>query len=131
MPGIGKTSLAVALATDQQVRAHFHDGILWTTLGPHSNVLAQLARWGKEIFSINNGIEPTEVEDATSRESWGQTLRAAMSHCQMLIIIDDAWSAETALAFRIGGTQCAHLLAAIMSQVAFTFAQEGNSQSLN
>ena len=125
LPGIGKTSLAVALATDQQVRAHFHDGILWTTLGPHSNVLAQLARWGKEIFSINNGIEPTEVEDATSRESWGQTLRAAMSHCQMLIIIDDAWSAETALAFRIGGTQCAHLLTTRMPQVAFTFAQEG------
>jgi transcriptional regulator with XRE-family HTH domain len=120
LPGIGKTSLAVALATDQQVQAHFYDGILWTTLGPHPNVLAQLTRWGKLL-----GIEPTEVEDATSRESWGQALRAAISHCQMLLIIDDAWSAETALAFRIGGTQCAHLLTTRMPQIAFTFAQEG------
>ncbi len=120
LPGIGKTSLAVALATDQQIQAHFYDGILWTALGPHPNVLAQLARWGTLL-----GIEPTGVEDTTSCESWGQALRAAISHCQMLLIIDDAWSAETALAFRIGGMQCAHLLTTRMPQVAFTFAQEG------
>jgi transcriptional regulator with XRE-family HTH domain/tetratricopeptide (TPR) repeat protein len=120
LPGVGKTSLAVALATDQQVQAHFYDGILWTTLGPHPNVLAQLARWGGVL-----GIEPTEVEDITSRESWGQALRAVIGHCRMLLIIDDVWSAETALAFRIGGTQCAHLLTTRMPQVAFAFAQEG------
>jgi transcriptional regulator with XRE-family HTH domain/tetratricopeptide (TPR) repeat protein len=120
LPGVGKTSLAVALATDQQVQAHFYDGILWTTLGPHPNVLAQLTRWGGVL-----GIEPTDVEDTTSREAWGQALRAAIGHCQMLLIIDDAWSAETALAFRIGGTQCVHLLTTRMPQVAFAFAQEG------
>ncbi len=121
LPGIGKTSLAVALAMDQQVQAHFRDGILWTALGPHPNVLALLARWGKLL-----GITPTEVEDATSRESWGQALRAAVGHCQILLIIDDAWSAEEALAFRIGGAQCAHLLTTRLPQVAFTFAQEGS-----
>jgi tetratricopeptide (TPR) repeat protein len=120
LPGIGKTSLAVALATDQEVQAHFYDGILWTALGPHPNILALLARWGKLL-----GIEPTEVEDATSRESWGQALRAAIGHCQILLIIDDAWSAEEALAFRIGGTQSAHLLTTRLPQVAFAFAQEG------
>lgn len=120
LPGIGKTSLAVALATDQEVQAHFYDGILWTALGPHPNILALLARWGKLL-----GIEPTEIEDATSRECWGQALRAAIGHCQILLIIDDAWSAEEALAFRIGGTQCAHLLTTRLPQVAFAFAQEG------
>ena len=120
LPGIGKTSLAVALATDQEVQAHFCDGILWTALGPHPNVLGLLARWGKLL-----GIAPTEVEDATSRESWGQALRAAIGQYQILLIIDDAWSAEDALAFRIGGTQCAHLLTTRMPQVAFAFAQEG------
>ncbi len=119
-PGIGKTSLAVALAMDQQVQAHFRDGILWTALGPHPNVLALLARWGKLL-----GITPTEIEDATSRESWGQALRAAVGHSQILLIIDDAWSAEEALAFRIGGAQCAHLLTTRLPQVAFTFAQKG------
>jgi tetratricopeptide (TPR) repeat protein len=42
-----------------------------------------------------------------------------------LLIIDDAWSAEEALAFRIGGPQCAHLLTTRQPQVAFAFAQEG------
>ncbi|HEX3642783.1 MAG TPA: tetratricopeptide repeat protein, partial [Ktedonobacteraceae bacterium] len=120
LPGIGKTSLAVALAADQQVQAHFYDGILWTALGPHPNVLSLLARWGKLL-----GITPTDIEDATSRESWGQALRAAIGHYQILLIIDDAWSAEDALAFRIGGAQCAHLLTTRMPQVAFAFAQEG------
>jgi len=119
-PGIGKTSLAAALAMDQQVQAHFRDGILWSALGPHPNVLALLARWGKLL-----GITPTEIEDATSRESWGQALRAAVGHFQILLIIDDAWSAEEALAFRIGGAQCAHLLTTRLPQVAFTFAQKG------
>ncbi len=119
LPGIGKTSLAVALATDQEVQAHFSDGILWTALGPHPNVLALLARWGKLL-----GIEPTEIEDATSQDAWGQALRATIGHCQILLIIDDAWSAEDALAFRIGGPQCAHLLTTRLPQVAFTFAQE-------
>jgi tetratricopeptide (TPR) repeat protein/DNA-binding XRE family transcriptional regulator len=119
LPGIGKTSLAAALAMDQEVRAHFYDGILWTALGPHPNVLALFARWGKLL-----GIEATDIEDITSRESWGQALRAAMSHCQILLIIDDAWSAEEALAFRIGGPQCAHLLTTRQPQIAFAFAQE-------
>lgn len=120
LPGIGKTSLAVALAMDPEVRTHFYDGILWTALGPHPNVLAQLARWGKLL-----GIEPTEIEDATSRESWGQALRGVAGHGQILLIIDDAWSAEDALAFRIGGLHCAHLMTTRLPQVAFAFAQEG------
>ena len=40
LPGIGKTTLAVALTRDRQVQAHFCDGILWAGLGPRPNVLA-------------------------------------------------------------------------------------------
>src|SRR5262249_2345574 len=35
LPGIGKTALAVALATDREVQMRFCDGILWAGLGPH------------------------------------------------------------------------------------------------
>src|SRR5947209_726564 len=38
LPGVGKTALAVALASDQNVREYFHDGILWAGLGPHPNL---------------------------------------------------------------------------------------------
>jgi len=43
-----------------------------------------------------------------------------------LLIIDDACSVEDALAFQIGGPQCRHLLTTRLSQIAFTFAQQGS-----
>ena len=33
LPGVGKTALAAAIATDPDVQAHFADGILWAGLG--------------------------------------------------------------------------------------------------
>lgn len=33
LPGVGKTTLAVALARDPRLLAHFRDGILWAGLG--------------------------------------------------------------------------------------------------
>src|SRR5579885_340569 len=38
LPGVGKTALAIALAHDPVVRAHFKDGILWAGLGPEPNI---------------------------------------------------------------------------------------------
>jgi transcriptional regulator with XRE-family HTH domain len=38
-PNINKTPLALAVATNRQVQAHFSHGILWTQLGFHPNVL--------------------------------------------------------------------------------------------
>src|ERR1700704_6558480 len=70
LPGSGKTALAAALATNQQVQAHFSNGVLWATLGQHPNVLGQLARWGKLL-----GVAPTQVENIKSVEAWSQVLR--------------------------------------------------------
>ncbi len=120
LPGIGKTTLAVALATDQQVRTHFRDGILWTGLGPRPNVLGLLARWGVLL-----GIKPGDVENVNSWEAWGRALRAATGNRCLLLVIDDAWSVEDALAFQVGGARCAHLLTTRLPQVASTFAQQG------
>lgn len=120
LPGIGKTALAVALATDWQVQKRFCDGILWAGLGPHPKVLDLLARWGKLL-----GVAPSEVENVNSQEAWGRALRATIGKRRLLLIIDDAWSSEEALAFQVGGTNCVHLLTTRLPQVAFTFAQQG------
>jgi tetratricopeptide (TPR) repeat protein/transcriptional regulator with XRE-family HTH domain len=120
LPGIGKTALAVALATDWQVQTRFCDGILWAGLGPQPKVLDLLARWGKLL-----GVAPSEVENVNSQEAWGRTLRATIGKRRLLLIIDDAWSTEEALAFQVGGTHCVHLLTTRLPQVAFTFAQQG------
>jgi len=121
LPGSGKTALAAALVTDQQVQAHFSDGILWAGLGEHPNVLGELARWGRLL-----GVTPTQVENIKSWEAWGRALRAAIGTRRFLLVIDDAWSVEDALAFQIGGPQCCHMLTTRLSQIAFTFAQQGS-----
>jgi tetratricopeptide (TPR) repeat protein len=120
LPGIGKTALAVALALDPQVQAHFSDGILWAGLGPQPNVLSLLAHWGTLL-----GLKPTEVENVKSSDAWKRALQAIIGSRRLLLIIDDAWSSEDALAFQIESQQCAHLLTTRLPHVAFAFAQEG------
>ncbi|MBV9615717.1 MAG: helix-turn-helix domain-containing protein [Ktedonobacteraceae bacterium] len=120
LPGVGKTALAVALAVDQEIQEQFHDGILWVGLGTQPNVLGLLAHWGTLL-----GVSSTGVGDVSSREAWGMAIRSAIGTRRMLLIIDDAWKTEDALAFQVGGPNCAYLLTTRVPQVAFTFAREG------
>jgi tetratricopeptide (TPR) repeat protein/DNA-binding XRE family transcriptional regulator len=119
LPGVGKTALAVALATDREVQEHFRDGILWVGLGTHPNVLGLLAHWGMLLNVSSNSIG-----NVSSAEAWGIALHEAIGTRRMLLIIDDAWKIEEALAFQVGGPHCAHLLTTRIPQVAFAFARE-------
>ena len=121
LPGIGKTTLAVALVKDEEVRTHFHDGILWAGLGPHPNILGLLARWGSLL-----GIKPADVEDVNDWKAWGRTLQASIGNRRLLLVIDDAWSVKHAQAFQVGGPKCAHLLTTRSPRVASAFAQQGS-----
>jgi DNA-binding XRE family transcriptional regulator len=119
LPGVGKTALAVALATDKQVRAHFPDGILWARLGQEPKVLGELARWGTLLECV-----PSQVKNFNDRESWCQALRTAIGTRRLLLVIDDAWTAEDASAFQVGGMQCAYLLTTRLPDVASVFAEQ-------
>ena len=119
LPGIGKTALSMALATDPQAQARFQDGILWAGLGPQPDILGLLVRWGKLL-----GITPVEVENVNNQEDWMRALRATIGQRSLLLIIDDAWSINDALALQVGGAQCAYLLTTRQPQVAFAFAPE-------
>lgn len=119
LPGIGKTSLAMALVTDQLVQARYSDGILWAGLGSHPNVLNLLMRWGDLL-----GIRISDVEKPDNQESWWRALHAAIGLRRMLLVIDDAWNSEDALALKVGGSNCTHLVTTRSPQVAFAFAQQ-------
>ena len=105
LPGVGKTTLAIALAHDEELRAHFHDGVLWAGLGPDPNIQGQLRRWGRLL-----GLSNDAMAELNSSEAWATTLRTAIGARQMLLIIDDAWQVEESLAFKVGGPNCAHLV---------------------
>jgi tetratricopeptide (TPR) repeat protein/transcriptional regulator with XRE-family HTH domain len=120
LPGVGKTTLAAALAHDDDMSGHFHDGILWVGLGLQPNVLGLLSRWGTLL-----GTPAVAAARLTSIEAWSQSIRAAIGMRQMLLVIDDAWQIDEALAFKVGGPNCAYLLTTRFPQIALQFTGEG------
>jgi len=117
LPGVGKTALAVALAHDPQVQAHFPDGILWASLGPQANVLGVLARWAHLL-----GLMTGESVGRRSLQDWGEAIRFAIGHQRMLLVIDDAWGIEAALACKVGGRHTAYVLTTRLAVIALQFA---------
>ena len=120
LPGVGKTALALALAHDREVLGHFCDGTLWVGLGREANVFSYLNAWG-----IALGVSQNEIEKLTNPTSLGQTIHRAIGARRMLLVIDDAWSTEAALAFKLGGPHCAHIVTTRLPEVAERFAKEG------
>ena len=113
-PGVGKTTLAVALAHHRDVLTHFSDGVLWAGLGPQLDLPSRLARWANAL-----GVD---VSDRPSVEARAQAVRDAIGHKKLLLVIDDAWQLEAAQHLRCGGPYCAHLLTSRDQRVAFAFA---------
>jgi tetratricopeptide (TPR) repeat protein/transcriptional regulator with XRE-family HTH domain len=122
LPGVGKTALAIELAHDHEIRAHFHDGILWAALGPEPNMLGLLSRWGAML-----GISSTEMASLSDSEAWAIALRRAIGSRSMLLVIDDAWRIEDALTLKVGGPNCAHLVTTRFPNIATVVATGGAS----
>jgi transcriptional regulator with XRE-family HTH domain len=119
LPGVGKTALAVALAHDRAVQAHFSGGILWAGLGPQPNVPMHLARWAGLL-----GVSLPEHARGRGEGAWGEALRAAIGRKRVLLVLDDAWSIEAALQATVGGPQSAYLLTTRLASLAAQFAAE-------
>ncbi len=105
LPGVGKTALALTLAHDLELHEQFKDGVLWAGLGPHPHLQSHLSRWG-----ILLGMSAGEMNAFKSTEDWSMALHQAIGARAMLLVIDDAWKLEDALAFKVGGPGCAHLI---------------------
>ena len=89
-PGVGKTSMAAALAYDQEVQAAFPDGILWTSLGENPSVLSKLSVWGLHL-------EDSRLSGAGSIEAAISSLNS--HNRRLLFIVDDVWSHDHASPF--------------------------------
>lgn len=116
LPGVGKTTLAIELAHDQALRAHFQEGVLWAGLGPAPDVFAILNHWGMLL-----GLSPLQAAKLKSAEDWSKALRAQIGQQRFLLVIDDAWRIEAALAFKIGGPNCGYLVTTRFPNVAHHF----------
>lgn len=119
-PGVGKTALAISLAHDHDLRQHLRAGALWANLGPDADLLDELRRWGR-ILEIDESL----LAHPESAEDWSRAIHARIGERSLLIIIDDAWTCQDALAFKIGGPNCAYLLTTRIPAVALYFAEAG------
>ncbi|HYH63559.1 MAG TPA: NB-ARC domain-containing protein [Urbifossiella sp.] len=93
-PGVGKTSMAIWLAHDPDVRRAFPDGVLWASLGESPALLSVLASWGRRLGAEGLLRAPT-VTDATAE------LTDALRGRRVLLVVDDVWTAEHAVPFRL------------------------------
>ena len=114
LPGVGKTTLAVALAYRREVLDHFTDGVLWGALGLQPNVMEVLASWAAAL-----GEDVSKEGDAGKRAA---AVRSAIGQRKLLLVIDDAWERENAMLLRCGGPNCAHFLTTRDDSIARDFA---------
>ena len=120
LPGVGKTALAIELAHDLDVQRHFSAGILWVALGPRPDICEQLRRWGVLL-----GCSAAEMANVEDEADWARVLRSAIGLRRMLLVIDDAWKSEDALAFKVGGPHCTYVLTTRIPSLALDFANNG------
>ena len=114
-PGTGKTLLAAKLSHDPELRKKYPDGVLWSRLGEQPDSSAILRRWTEALKISTN--EEAWLDD----EHAGNVIRQALRRRRMLLVIDDAWQAGEALALKLGGPNCAHIVTTYLMPVALGF----------
>jgi len=102
MGGIGKTTLAVELAHQPEVKAALPDGVLWATLGPNPEKMSLLYKWGKLL-----GVD---ISQSTSLEERSNRLNTLLRNKKTLMILDDVWQADDIKTFFKGGSDCRMLI---------------------
>ena len=113
LPGVGKTALAVALVNHPLVRETFSDGLLWADLGPHPHVLEKLSDW-----AMHPRLSGRALPSENSLEAHALALHKAIGKRRMLLVANDAWEIDAALALKVGGPNCAFLVTTRLSHLA-------------
>jgi len=117
LPGVGKTTLAIELAHDEELLEHFKDGVLWTGLCYQPDLFALLGAWGSAL-----GMSSEELAQLTDLRARAQAIHRKIGLRRMLLVVDDAWQSDAALAFKVGGPNCAYVLTTRQPDIAWDFA---------
>ena len=96
--GIGKSTLAAALAHDLEVQSYFPDGIFWATLGQQPDILSFLHSWIQALGDYD--FKPTNVDAASLQ------LRTLLADKKALLVVDDVWNPDDVEPFQVAGIGC-------------------------
>lgn len=106
--GMGKTTLALALAHDQRIQSAFYGGQLLIELGQQPNLLLVLRAALHDLTGENSDAET--VKQATDK------LAAAIADRRVLLVIDGVWNWLHLDPFMQGGPKCARLVTSSMER---------------
>ncbi|NEO39320.1 MAG: hypothetical protein F6J90_24470 [Moorea sp. SIOASIH] len=107
--GIGKSTLAAALAHDSEVQSHFTDGIFWATLGQQPDSLSVLSSWIQQLGDYD--FKAINIDSASLQ------LRTLLSDKKALLVVDDVWHPDHVEPFRVAGDGCRVLVTTREAQV--------------
>ena len=113
-PGVGKTTVAAALAHDQALTSAFPDGLLWASLGQKPNIIGQLDIWVREL-----GSALLEKDDPVVAS---HQLAAILREKHMLLFVDDVWAIDAARPFLVGGIHCSTVVTTRRTNIAEALA---------
>jgi predicted ATPase len=101
--GYGKTTLAKALAHDEDIQEAYFDGILWAALGERPGNLLSIV---SDLIVVLTGDRPgVETIDAAAAK-----LSEALGDRRILLIVDDAWREQDLRPFLQGGPRTTRLI---------------------
>lgn len=101
--GLGKTTLALALMQQPEIKTRFEDGVLWANLGPAADTIeAWQVAWGRALDD-----DLAACSDLPTKTARLQELLADKS---CLVVIDDLWPEVDLAPLLVGGAQCRTLI---------------------
>ncbi|HKV11783.1 MAG TPA: TIR domain-containing protein, partial [Thermoanaerobaculia bacterium] len=104
--GFGKTALAIELCYDEQVREHYPDGILWTTMGEEIDAAGRSARV-LDLIRWWTDEDPPAFETVSAASAY---LREDLDSKRVLLVVDDVWRPEDVAPFQGLGPRAALLV---------------------
>ena len=128
LPGIGKTTLALALVHQPGIRRHFRDGLLWASLGPGADAASAINSWAQALERA--GLATSDIARLPDLPDRTQALRDAIGSRRMLLVIDDVWDREAAKALHCGGPHCGHLITTRNREIAHDLAGAAGAETL-
>ena len=102
MSGVGKSVLAAWVAQDEEIKARFPDGVLWLTIGVEPKLTLLQLRLAKELGGTQDSFED---------EQQGKNyLSELLADKACLLILDDVWHINQAIAFDALGSRSQMLI---------------------